>query len=149
MLLAACQQCSSMCHFLECSIYLPAGDMGWYCIRASLWAYGFDKPLSVSAHAGGCPKGYASTWLLCHRLVCPVAAWQPALHCLVRLRLLPVSHAWQTWQRPSQSSTCNSRTAACAGSAPAGQKSHTCWLRSVVLLAFGGVSLDSAGLFCA
>lgn len=86
-LLAARQHCSSMCHFLECSICLPAGDMGWYCIRASLWAYEFDKPLSVSAHAGGCPKGYASTWLLCHRLVCPVAAWQPALHCLVRLPL--------------------------------------------------------------
>lgn len=30
------------------------GDMGWYCVRASLWAYGFEKPVSVSAHAGRC-----------------------------------------------------------------------------------------------
>lgn len=29
------------------------GDMGWYCVRASLWAYNFEKPVSVSAHAGG------------------------------------------------------------------------------------------------
>jgi len=28
------------------------GDMGWYCVRAALWAYGFEKPVSVSAHAG-------------------------------------------------------------------------------------------------
>lgn len=28
------------------------GDMGWYCVRASLWAYNFEKPVSVSAHAG-------------------------------------------------------------------------------------------------
>lgn len=28
------------------------GDMGWYCVRASLWAYGFERPVSVSAHAG-------------------------------------------------------------------------------------------------
>ncbi|DBB02453.1 hypothetical protein WJX82_006460 [Trebouxia sp. C0006] len=28
------------------------GDMGWYCVRAALWAYGFEKPMSVSAHAG-------------------------------------------------------------------------------------------------
>jgi len=30
------------------------GDMGWYCVRASLWAYAFEKPVSVSAHAGKC-----------------------------------------------------------------------------------------------
>ena len=52
MLLAARQQCIGMCQVPECSMCLPAGDMGWYCIRAALWAYGFDKPLSVSAHAG-------------------------------------------------------------------------------------------------
>jgi predicted dehydrogenase len=28
------------------------GDVGWYCIRAALWAYTFEKPVSVSAHAG-------------------------------------------------------------------------------------------------
>ena len=28
------------------------GDMGWYCVRASLWAYDFEKPVSVTAHAG-------------------------------------------------------------------------------------------------
>lgn len=28
------------------------GDMGWYTVRAALWAYGFEKPVSVSAHAG-------------------------------------------------------------------------------------------------
>ena len=31
------------------------GDMGWYCVRAALWAYGFEKPVSVSAHAGVLP----------------------------------------------------------------------------------------------
>ena len=32
------------------------GDMGWYCVRASLWAYSFEKPVSVSAHAGALPS---------------------------------------------------------------------------------------------
>lgn len=31
------------------------GDMGWYCVRAALWAYNFEKPVSVSAHAGVVP----------------------------------------------------------------------------------------------
>lgn len=37
--------------------------MGWYPARAALWAYGFEKPVSVSAHAGrpftACPLCYS------------------------------------------------------------------------------------------
>lgn len=28
------------------------GDLGWYCIRAILWAYGFEVPVSVAAYPG-------------------------------------------------------------------------------------------------
>jgi predicted dehydrogenase len=28
------------------------GDIGWYCIRLILWAYGFEMPRSVTAHSG-------------------------------------------------------------------------------------------------
>ena len=28
------------------------GDVGWYCIRAILWAYRFEAPIAVQAHAG-------------------------------------------------------------------------------------------------
>ena len=29
------------------------GDMGWYCIRAILWAFSWDLPYSVQATPGG------------------------------------------------------------------------------------------------
>lgn len=42
------------------------GDMGWYCVRASLWAYNFEKPVSVSAHAGmAAPPHPASSACAC------------------------------------------------------------------------------------
>ena len=31
------------------------GDMGWYCIRAILWAFSWDLPHSVQATPGGRP----------------------------------------------------------------------------------------------
>ena len=29
------------------------GDLGWYCIRATLWAFDYESPLAVAAHPGG------------------------------------------------------------------------------------------------
>jgi predicted dehydrogenase len=29
-----------------------AGDLGWYCVRAILWAFNYEKPTSVTAHQG-------------------------------------------------------------------------------------------------
>jgi len=49
------------------------GDMGWYCVRAALWAYGFEKPVSVSAHAG--------KHLSC--VTTSLATLGPDLHCLL------------------------------------------------------------------
>ena len=28
------------------------GDLGWYCVRAILWAYDYEAPLQLAAHAG-------------------------------------------------------------------------------------------------
>lgn len=50
------------------------GDMGWYCVRAALWAYGFEKPVSVSAHAG-------KTFAVC--VITSLATQGPDLHCLL------------------------------------------------------------------
>lgn len=36
----------------DCDALGALGDLGWYCIRAILWAYDFQAPLSVTAHAG-------------------------------------------------------------------------------------------------
>lgn len=55
------------------------GDMGWYCVRAALWAYGFEKPVSVSAHAG-------------KHLSC-VTTLGPDLHCLF-FSYSAESHTW-------------------------------------------------------
>jgi len=29
------------------------GDIGWYCIKAALWAFQFETPELVQAHPGG------------------------------------------------------------------------------------------------
>ncbi len=64
------------------------GDMGWYCVRAALWAYGFEKPVSVSAHAGKichlCDKALLLLlFLLLSLLICvttSLATLSPDLH---------------------------------------------------------------------
>lgn len=36
----------------DCDPLGALGDLGWYCVRASLWAFGYQQPTSVAAHAG-------------------------------------------------------------------------------------------------
>ncbi|EFN51255.1 hypothetical protein CHLNCDRAFT_141286 [Chlorella variabilis] len=36
----------------DCDPLGALGDLGWYCVRGILWAYGFEAPTSVTAHAG-------------------------------------------------------------------------------------------------
>ena len=75
----------------------PLPTAGWYCVRAILWAFQFDSPLSVAAHAGaefssaGVPISVGATLLFSggRRGHFQCGGWRAAPSLSARGKILP------------------------------------------------------------